>query len=63
MVIVVVLLYTRNKINGNINIKLLEGTKLKIDRRKEDIIKAELVKFKDGECIVMGDDDIDKYFI
>ena len=58
-----VLLYTRNKINGNINIKLLEGTKLEIDRRKEDIVKAELVKFKDGECIVMGDEDIDKYFI
>ena len=58
-----VLLYTKNKINGNINIKLLEGTKLKIDRRKEDIIKAELVKFKDGECIVLGDDDIDKYFV
>ena len=58
-----VLLYTRNKINGNINIKLLEGTKLKIDRRKEDIIKAELVKFKDGECIVIGDEDIDKYFV
>ena len=58
-----VLLYTRNKINGNINIKLLEGTKLEIDRRKEDIIKAELVKFKDGECIVMGDEDIDKYFV
>ena len=63
MVIVVVLLYTRNKINGNINIKLLEGTKLKIDRRKEDIIKAELVKFKDGECIVIGDEDIDRYFV
>ena len=58
-----VLVYTRNKINGNINIKLLEGTKLKIDERKEDIIKAELVKFKDGECIVLGDDDIDKYFV
>ena len=58
-----VLLYTRNKINGNINIKLLEGTKLEIDRRKEDIIKAELVKFKDGECIVLGDEDIDKYFV
>ena len=58
-----VLVYTRNKINGNINIKLLEGTKLKIDKRKEDIIKAELVKFKDGECIVMGDEDIDKYFV
>ena len=58
-----VLVYTRNKINGNINIKLLEGTKLEIDRRKEDIVKAELVKFKDGECIVMGDEDIDKYFI
>ena len=58
-----VLVYTRNKINGNINIKLLEGTKLKIDRRKEDIIKAELVKFKDGECIVLGDEDIDKYFV
>ena len=58
-----VLVYTRNKINGNINIKLLEGTKLEIDRRKEDIIKAELVKFKDGECIVLGDEDIDKYFI
>ena len=58
-----VLLYTRNKINGNINIKLLEGEKLKIDERKEDIIKAELVKFKDGECIVLGDEDIDKYFI
>ena len=63
MVIVVVLLYTRNKINGNINIKLLESTKLEIDRNREDIIKAELVKFKDGECIVLGDDDIDKYFI
>ena len=58
-----VLVYTRNKINGNINIKLLEGEKLKIDERKEDIIKAELVKFKDGECIVLGDEDIDKYFI
>ena len=58
-----VLVYTRNKINGNINIKLLEGTKLEIDRRKEDIIKAELVKFKDGECIVLGDEDIDKYFV
>ena len=58
-----VLVYTRNKINGNINIKLLEGTKLKIDERKEDIIKAELVKFKDGECIVLGDEDIDKYFV
>ena len=58
-----VLLYTKNKINGNINIKLLEGEKLEIDRRKEDIIKAELVKFKDGECIVMGDEDIDKYFV
>lgn len=58
-----VLVYTRNKINGNINIKLLEGTKLEIDRRKEDIIKAELVKFKDGECMVLGDEDIDKYFI
>ena len=63
MVIVVVLLYTRNKINGNINIKLLESTKLEIDRNREDIIKAELVKFKDGKCIVLGDDDIDKYFI
>ena len=58
-----VLLYTKNKINGNINIKLLEGTKLKIDKRKEDIIKAELVKFKDGECIVLGDEDIDKFNI
>ena len=58
-----VLLYVRNKINGNINIKLLEGTKLEIDRRKEDIIKAELVKFKDGECIVLGDEDIDKFNI
>ena len=58
-----VLVYTRNKINGNINIKLLEGTKLKIDDRKEDIIKAELVKFKDGECIVLGDEDIDKFNI
>ena len=58
-----VLLYTKNKINGNINIKLLEGEKLKIDERKEDIVKAELVKFKDGECIVLGDEDIDKYFI
>lgn len=58
-----VLVYTRNKINGNINIKLLEGTKLEIDRRKEDIIKAELVKFKDGECMVLGDEDIDKYFV
>ena len=63
MVIVVVLLYVRNKINGNINIKLLEGTKLEIDRNREDIIKAELVKFKDGECIVLGDEDIDKYFV
>ena len=61
--IVVVLLYTRNKINGNINIKLLEGTKLEIDKNREDIIKAELVKFKNGQCIVLGDDDIDKYFI
>ena len=61
--IVVVLLYTRNKINGNINIKLLEGTKLEIDKNREDIIKAELVKFKDGKCIVLGDEDIDKYFI
>ena len=58
-----VLLYTRNKINGNINIKLLEGTKLEIDKNREDIIKAELVKFKNGQCIVLGDDDIDKYFI
>lgn len=58
-----VLVYTRNKLNGNINIKLLEGTKLKIDRRKEDIVKAELVKFKDGECIVLGDEDIDKFNI
>ena len=58
-----VLVYTRNKINGNINIKLLEGEKLEIDRNREDIIKAELVKFKDGECIVMGDEDIDKYFV
>ena len=58
-----VLLYVRNKINGNINIKLLEGEKLKIDDRKEDIVKAELVKFKDGECIVLGDEDIDKYFV
>ena len=58
-----VLVYTRNKINGNINIKLLEGTKLKIDKRKEDIIKAELVTFKDGECIVLGDEDIDKFNI
>ena len=58
-----VLLYTRNKINGNINIKLLEGTKLEIDKNREDIIKAELVKFKDGECIVLGDEDIDKYFV
>ena len=58
-----VLVYTRNKINGNINIKLLEGTKLKIDERKEDIIKAELVRFKDGECIVLGDEDIDKFNI
>lgn len=58
-----VLVYTRNKINGNINIKLLEGEKLKIDERKEDIVKAELVKFKDGECMVLGDDDIDKYFV
>ena len=58
-----VLLYTRNKINGNINIKLLEGTKLEIDKNREDIIKAELVKFKNGQCTVLGDDDIDKYFI
>ena len=58
-----VLLYTRNKINGNINIKLLEGTKLEIDRNREDIIKAELVKFKNGECTVLGDEDIDKYFV
>ena len=58
-----ILLYTRNKINGNINIKLLEGTKLEIDKNREDIIKAELVKFKNGQCIVLGDDDIDKYFI
>ena len=58
-----VLVYTRNKINGNINIKLLEGTKLEIDKRKEDIIKAELVKFKNGECMVLGDEDIDKYFV
>ena len=58
-----VLLYTRNKINGNINIKLLEGTKLEIDKNREDIIKAELVKFKDGKCIVLGDEDIDKYFV
>ena len=63
MVIVVVLLYTRNKINGNINIKLLEGTKLEIDKNREDIIKAELVKFKNGQCIVLGDEDIDKYFV
>ena len=58
-----ILLFTRNKINGNINIKLLEGEKLKIDERKEDIIKAELVKFKNGECTVLGDEDIDKYFV
>ena len=58
-----VLLYTRNKINGNINIKLLEGTKLEIDKNREDIIKAELVKFKDGQYTVLGDEDIDKYFI
>ena len=58
-----VLLYTRNKINGNINIKLLEGTKLEIDKNREDIIKAELVKFKNGQCTVLGDDDIDKYFV
>ena len=58
-----VIVFTKNKINGNINIKLLEGTKLEIDRRKEDIIKAELVKFKDGECTVLGDEDIDKYFV
>ena len=58
-----ILLYTRNKINGNINIKLLEGEKLKIDERKEDIVKAELVKFKNGECTVLGDEDIDKYFV
>ena len=58
-----VLLYTRNKINGNINIKLLEGTKLEIDKNREDIIKAELVKFKNGECTVLGDEDIDKYFV
>ena len=58
-----ILLYTKNKINGNINIKLLEGEKLKIDERKEDIIKAELVKFKDGECTVLGDEDIDKFNI
>ena len=58
-----VLLYVRNKINGNINIKLLEGTKLEIDKNREDIIKAELVKFKNGQCIVLGDEDIDKYFV
>ena len=58
-----ILLYTRNKINGNINIKLLEGTKLEIDKNREDIIKAELVKFKNGQCTVLGDEDIDKYFI
>ena len=58
-----ILLYTRNKINGNINIKLLEGEKLKIDERKEDIVKAELVKFKDGQCTVLGDEDIDKFNI
>ena len=58
-----ILLYTRNKINGNINIKLLEGTKLEIDKNREDIIKAELVKFKNGQCIVLGDEDIDKYFV
>ena len=58
-----VLVYTRNKINGNINIKLLEGEKLKIDERKEYRVKAELVKFKDGECTVLGGDDIDKYFV
>ena len=58
-----VLVFTKNKINGNINIKLLEGTKLEIDRNREDIIKAELVKFKNGECTVLGDEDIDKYFI
>ena len=58
-----VLLYTRNKINGNINIKLLEGTKLEIDKNREDIIKAELVKFKNGQCTVLGDEDIDKYFV
>ena len=58
-----VLVFTKNKINGNINIKLLEGTKLEIDRNREDIIKAELVRFKDGECKVLGDEDIDKYFV
>ena len=58
-----ILLFTRNKISGNINIKLLEGEKLKIDERKEDIVKAELVKFKNGECTVLGDEDIDKYFV
>ena len=58
-----VLVYTRNKINGNINIKLLEGTKLEIDKNREDIIKAELVKFKDGQYIVLGDEDIDKFNI
>ena len=58
-----VIVFTKNKINGNINIKLLEGEKLKIDERKEDIVKAELVKFKDGECTVLGDEDIDKYFV
>ena len=58
-----ILLFTKNKINGNINIKLLEGEKLKIDERKEDIVKAELVKFKDGECTVLGDEDIDKFNI
>ena len=58
-----VLLFTKNKINGNINIKLLEGTKLEIDKNREDIIKAELVKFKNGQCTVLGDEDIDKYFV
>ena len=58
-----ILLYTKNKINGNINIKLLEGEKLKIDERKEDIVKAELVKFKNGEYTVLGDEDIDKFNI
>ena len=58
-----ILLFTKNKINGNINIKLLEGEKLKIDERKEDIVKAELVKFKDGQYIVLGDEDIDKFNI
>ena len=57
-----IVLYTRRQ-NGTINIKLLEGDKLKIDDKDEKILKAELVKFKDGQYTVLGDEDIDKFNI